>query len=252
MTDLLEVLSRLEENGGSLRLEGDRIRYSVPSVSKEALDLLAELRKHRDAVRALLIERAARQDGNPSSQTSHVVLAMPAGVRLVHWDLKEPPVAIDTCSVVTDPALFAHSTLEQLRAALAEPKRWVGWSVPQLIDRLAQVGVTVTLESEEKLDEADHHERNDKRLKDPHQELVRAMLAKVSDQPVGMVQWLGENRPMLYEELVVQLPDKIHQAWVGRAPLAEFERILDLWLEAYRTGYKMYRGACGGRREERE
>ena len=37
---------------------------------------------------------------------------------------------------------------EQLGVALAQPKRWVGWSTPQLIDRLAQVGVIVTLESE--------------------------------------------------------------------------------------------------------
>ena len=148
MTDLLEVVSRLEENGGSLRLEGDRIRYSVPSGSREALDLLAELRKHRDAVRALLLERAARQGGNSSSQTPDVVLTIPLGVRLVTWNLKEPPVAIDTCSVVTDTPLFARSTLEQLRTAIAQPKRWVGWSVPQLIDRLGQVGVIVTLETQ--------------------------------------------------------------------------------------------------------
>jgi hypothetical protein len=67
------------------------------------------------------------------------------GVRLVKWNLKEPPVAIDTCSIVTDPALFASTTLGQLTAALANAKRWVGWSVPQLIDRLAQIGVTVAL-----------------------------------------------------------------------------------------------------------
>jgi len=79
---------------------------------------------------------------------------MPTGVRLINWNLKEPPIAIDICSVVTDPPLFARSTLEQLGAALAEPKRWVGWSVPQLIDRLAQVGVIVALESEGKLNEA--------------------------------------------------------------------------------------------------
>jgi hypothetical protein len=50
-------------------------------------------------------------------------------------------VAIDSCSVVTDTALFVHSTLEQLRTALAEP---------ELIDRLAQVGLVVLLESTEK------------------------------------------------------------------------------------------------------
>jgi hypothetical protein len=148
VTDVLEVVSRLEENGGSLRLEGDRIRYSVPSGNREALNILAELRKHRDAVRTLLVQRAARQASNSSSQPSQGVLAMPPGVRLLHLKLKEPPVAIDTCSVVTDPALFASSTLEQLGVALAQPKRWVGWSTPQLIDRLAQVGVIVTLESE--------------------------------------------------------------------------------------------------------
>lgn len=56
-------------------------------------------------------------------------------------------MAIESCAVVTDTALFARTTLEQLRAALAQPKRWVGWSVPQLVDRLAQVGVLVTVES---------------------------------------------------------------------------------------------------------
>jgi hypothetical protein len=52
------------------------------------------------------------------------------------------------------------------------------------------------------------NEINEKRDTDPYQELVRAMLAKVSDQPVGMIPWLRQNRPMLYEKLAVQLPDK--------------------------------------------
>lgn len=72
---------------------------------------------------------------------------MPPGVRLIECKLKEPPVAIETCAVVADSALFASSTLTQLARALAHPKRWVGWSVPQLIDRLAQVGVRVTLDT---------------------------------------------------------------------------------------------------------
>src|SRR2546430_13150067 len=56
---------------------------------------------------------------------------LPPGVRLVSWNLKNPPIAIETCSVVTDPALFAKTTLEQLREALANPRRWVGWSILQ-------------------------------------------------------------------------------------------------------------------------
>jgi hypothetical protein len=71
---------------------------------------------------------------------------LPPWIRIIEWKLKEPPVAIESCAVVTNSGLFARATLEQLRIALAEPKRWVGWTVPQLIDRLAQVGVQVALE----------------------------------------------------------------------------------------------------------
>lgn len=80
--------------------------------------------------------------------------AMPPGVRLVAWRLKEAPVVIETSAVVVNPPLFARTTLTQLTTALANPERWVGWSVPQLIDRLAQVGIFVKLGKEEEV--ADH------------------------------------------------------------------------------------------------
>jgi hypothetical protein len=69
----------------------------------------------------------------------------PLRIRVVEWNLEEPPIAIETCAVVADPARFASTTLAQLKAALGNPQRLVGWSVPQLIDRLAQVGVKVAL-----------------------------------------------------------------------------------------------------------
>ena len=97
-------------------------------------------------------EPARAQSGVSAASPTLKSSSVPRGVHLVRWDLREPPVAIDTCSVVTDSGLFARTTLEQLRAALANPKRWVGWSVPQLIDRLAQVGVTVALETDKSPD----------------------------------------------------------------------------------------------------
>jgi hypothetical protein len=97
----------------------------------------AEGRSHKP-IGAVLEESAVGTTGSGSE--------MPSGVRLLKWNLKQPPVAIDTCSVVTDPALFAMSTLEQLKVAIENPKRWVGWTIPQLIDRLAQVGIVVALE----------------------------------------------------------------------------------------------------------
>ncbi len=136
MSEVLEIVSRLEQTGGTLVLDGDRIRYSVPSEDAEARALLAELRRHREKVRAFLLARAA-------------IPAMPPSVCLVAWKLKEPPVAIEYHAVVTDPGKFARAILEELREHLTNPGRRSGWPVPQLIDRLAQVGVTVVLESEE-------------------------------------------------------------------------------------------------------
>jgi hypothetical protein len=130
-----DVLSELEAVGIGLRLEGERARIWFPdSHQREQLaGQVTFLRAHREEVIEFLRMR-------------HSVPVMPPGVRLIRWNLKQPPVAIETYAVVTDPGLFARSTLEQLRTALTQPKRWVGWSVPQLIDRLAQVGVIAAVE----------------------------------------------------------------------------------------------------------
>ncbi len=66
MTDLLEILIRLEQGGGTVVLEGDRIRYRVPSADSDALNLLNELRTHREELRRLLQERKEEQYVWPS------------------------------------------------------------------------------------------------------------------------------------------------------------------------------------------
>ncbi len=72
--------------------------------------------------------------------------AMPDGVRLLRWDLKQPPVEISRVSVVMDPQKFALSTLRQLNAAL-RGRYWGAGNrnVRDLIERLEQVGIRVTV-----------------------------------------------------------------------------------------------------------
>jgi len=124
-----QVIESVRAAGGTLTINGQRIWCRLP---QGATHLLDELRRCRNDVEMAL---RSRETTPP----------MPPGVLLLEWRLKEPPVAIETFAVVTDPALFAATTVEQLRVALSNPKCWVGWSVPQLIERLAQVGVTVKL-----------------------------------------------------------------------------------------------------------
>ena len=132
MSSAEQVIACIEAAGGALAICGDRIYCRLPEA---AAPLLEELRVRREEVLIILRARSATPP-------------VPMGVRLISWDLKNPPVLIEMSGVVTDPEKFARTTLDQLRAALDNPKRWVGWSVTQLIERLAQVGVTVLLEKE--------------------------------------------------------------------------------------------------------
>jgi len=90
-------------------------------------------------------------------------------------------------------------------------------------------------------EKSEKSEKREIRLADPYQDLARAMLAKLTDQPVGMVPWLRQNYQGLYEELIIRLPDEIHSLWEEQAPLTEFEHILDLWLVAHRTACEIFR-----------
>jgi hypothetical protein len=134
MTAVEGLIERVEAAGGVLTVHGERIRCRLP---EEASPLIEELRARREEVLLALSQRSP-------------IPPMPRGLRLVRWNLKDTPVRLDCCSVVTDTARFAETTVEQLRIALGDPNRCVGWSVAQLIERLDRVGVSLVLEKEAK------------------------------------------------------------------------------------------------------
>ena len=82
-----------------------------------------------------LASRESAQSGPPP---------MPAGVRLLAWEPKQPPVALSVFSVVNDTQKFIVSTLQQLDAALrGNPWAAGNWTVRDLCERLEQVGVRI-------------------------------------------------------------------------------------------------------------
>ncbi len=69
---------------------------------------------------------------------------MPEGVKLLCWDMKRPPVAIETCTIVNDVPLFIRTTMRQLECALKGDCLGAGnWPVRTLVERLESVGVKV-------------------------------------------------------------------------------------------------------------
>ncbi len=132
----MELLSEAEAQGITLRIVGGKVKASLPGAAKPMLEpMLERLRAHRDEILSALRQRSS-------------LPPLPQSVRLVSWNPKEPPIALERCSIVTDVHLFISSTLEQLDAAL-KGNTWLAgnWSVRELLDRLEQVGVVLAVEA---------------------------------------------------------------------------------------------------------
>ena len=73
---------------------------------------------------------------------------MPAGVRLVRWEPKVPPVELSRYETVTNTDQFIRTTLRQLDAHL-QGKTWLAgnWGPSTLIARLEAVGCDIVLEN---------------------------------------------------------------------------------------------------------
>ncbi len=121
-----EVVRRIEEVGGTLSLNGDRIRYELP---EDAAPMIEVLRQYRDEVFGVLRERRRSESGKSHPDLYAVVLEkttqsepppMPAGVKLLRWEPMRAPVGLTMFSVVTEPQRFIETTLQQLEAALRE------------------------------------------------------------------------------------------------------------------------------------
>jgi hypothetical protein len=126
-----EVLEAVQNAGGSLTLSGERIQYTLPN---SAVWLVPELKQNREELVGLL-----REGGTPPP--------MPPGVRLLKREPKTPPVAIVRMGIVSNVDKFIGATLWALRARLEGKDFLAGnWSLPELVDRLEQVGVEVKVE----------------------------------------------------------------------------------------------------------
>jgi hypothetical protein len=57
VTDLLQIISRLESSGGTLTLDWDRVRYRIPPGNPLASSLLDQLRQRREGLAEVLRAR---------------------------------------------------------------------------------------------------------------------------------------------------------------------------------------------------
>lgn len=121
-----ELLDTIRQRGGLVALEGHQVRYDLRG---DAASLTSELIAHKEEVRRFLRERTA-------------VPQIPEGFRLMNWNPNQGPALVEVVSVIGDPVAFAFESIQRLQAARDNPA-W-RWTVPFLLDQLAQVGVVLT------------------------------------------------------------------------------------------------------------
>lgn len=78
---------------------------------------------------------------------------------------------------------------------------------------------------------------------DPYAARMQMALSKInrSEYPAGMILWLETAHSDLYMELTSRIPDEINRLWNSRAPLEEFEGVLDRLVNTHREGCRLYR-----------
>ncbi|SRR5581483_3630305 len=72
--------------------------------------------------------------------------SLPRGIRLIHWQPKQPPVMIESYAVVTDVQKFIAAQLRELDARLHAPVQIRGgFGIFTILDWLAQCGVELEI-----------------------------------------------------------------------------------------------------------
>ncbi len=135
-------VDRIRELGGELFLVGDRLKYRIPAGNLEARQLIAEIRRDREAVIAML-----RDIESKPPSVEEVRAALPPGVKLVSYNPKQSPFAVAPVSVVTNAGKFYRAYLADLSRRLARPE---GCHCPPLADilsKLADAGLELSVDA---------------------------------------------------------------------------------------------------------
>jgi hypothetical protein len=141
---VIEMITKVEACGGRLWLDEDHIKYSAPkSVLPEIRPFLHELRAHRDELAAVLRERPSAEGVSAPPNCP----PLPQNVRLIRYAPKKPPVAVQPRSIVTDVDKFICAYLRDLRFRLEHPEAYACAPLPEILAKLAEVGLELALET---------------------------------------------------------------------------------------------------------
>jgi hypothetical protein len=107
---------------------------------------------------------------------------------------------------------------------------------------IARVALTETVAGPAKVVDSEPRSTEQLPVSDPYAVRVRVALLQINAPayPAGMVPWIDTVRPDLYAELTARLPDEIQRLWSERAPLEQFESVLERIVSLHRLCCELY------------
>jgi len=142
LSDIDFLLEEVRRLGGKFHLREDGVKVEYPEEVREDMrPILDKLRQKRDEVCKLLYKQASGIPAPPGCPP------IPAGVRLKKYAPKPGPVLIAPWSLVAHPDQFIAACFRDLDWRLKHPKSYAAPPIPQILAKLAEVGVEVELEA---------------------------------------------------------------------------------------------------------
>jgi hypothetical protein len=136
-----EALDRVEAMGGTITLNGDKVSLTLPN-GPESESVAEVIRQDRDAVAAMLRERAAKPP-----TLAEVEAALPGGAAIARYEpKKEWPLMVRECAIVTDINSFIRAYLRDLKERLENPESKIGPSAKTCLEKLHDVGLELRID----------------------------------------------------------------------------------------------------------
>lgn len=140
-----EVVDRVAEVGGSLRLDGERVALTLPGSCPPDTEaaIVGTVRANRDAVAAML-----RDMDNKAPSLQEVEASLPPGVRLLKYEPKPVPFAVAPISTVTNAGKFFRAYLADLGWRVKHPDTYASPPLADILAKLADAGLELKIMAE--------------------------------------------------------------------------------------------------------
>ncbi|HEV2491482.1 MAG TPA: hypothetical protein VG204_00255 [Terriglobia bacterium] len=159
---VFELVKQLAGIGARVSAEGDQVAVRFPEEHRREVEGLGpEIRRLKPELLRVLHDAGgrgsfdgfeSRLDGDRDEvrgvRSSAECPPLPAGVKLVRYRPKEPPVAVAPISIVTDVDKFIQAYLRDLGHRLQHPATHSCAPLPEILAKLAEVGLELTLDGE--------------------------------------------------------------------------------------------------------